>query len=238
MLPPSAPSARRDPVLVIAVSVLAVSAALAFTLTATGRSAPSGSAAPFAGPSSSGPAWAHPTPTAGSTAPSSAAAQPSAGRSSGALPPSGAPSAGATGMPDCPPSGVLVRAGGVDAAMGLRAMGLELLNCGTRTYRVRGYPVVRVLDAAYAPLDLDVVNGRSAVTALESVDAAPRPVTLRAGESAWATLVWRTTARDGAYLAVTPSPGQAPQTVKPEGGIDLGDTGRLGVGPWTVVSRR
>jgi hypothetical protein len=35
----------------------------------------------------------------------------------------------------------------VDAAMGLRALGILLINCGTRDYTAGGYPVVRVLDA-------------------------------------------------------------------------------------------
>ncbi len=235
--PTSAPPARRDPVLLIAVTVLALSAAVALVLTAISRPAPSVSAG-LADRSSPTPSWAGPTPSVVETSPRPAAAPPSGRSSSGALPPAGSAAAGAPGMPDCPRSGVLVRAGGINAAMGLRAMGLELLNCGSRTYAVRGYPEVRVLDATYAPLNLDVINGRSAVTALASVDAVPRPVTLRPGQSAWATLVWRTTARDGVHLAVTPSPGQPPQTVTPEGGIDLGDAGRLGVGPWTAVSTR
>ncbi len=236
---PSTPAASRpDPVLVIAVSVLALSAALALVLTTISRPASNASAG-IADRSSLAPSWVGPTPSAAGPFPLPAATPPSAGPpSAGALPPAGSATARAPGVPDCPRSGVLVRASGINAAMGLRAMGLELVNCGVRTYRVRGYPLVRVLDAGYAPLDLDVINGRSAVTALASVDAAPRTVTLRPGESAWATLVWRTTARDGVHLTVTPAPGQPPQTVTPEGGIDLGDTGRLGVGPWTAGTAR
>jgi hypothetical protein len=120
--------------------------------------------------------------------------------------------------------------------MGLRASGVELVNCGTRPYTVHGYPSVQVLDDAGEALTLEIVNGRSAVTMLDSVDAPPRTVVLEPGESAWSTLVWRTTAREGVRFWVVARPGEPPQTAAPtDGGIDLGDGGRLGVGPWRAL---
>src|SRR5690349_15614194 len=49
--------------------------------------------------------------------------------------------------PQCLEPGVELTVGEVDAAMGLRAVGITLRNCGTGTYTVNGYPVVDVLDA-------------------------------------------------------------------------------------------
>ena len=43
----------------------------------------------------------------------------------------------------CPPEGVRFEVGEGDAAMGLRVLGITLVNCGTRDYRLNGYPDVR-----------------------------------------------------------------------------------------------
>jgi hypothetical protein len=142
---------------------------------------------------------------------------------------------------ECPPSGVVVRAGAVDAAMGLRAMRLELVNCGTVDYTVNGYPDVRVLDEDGKPLDVTVVRGSSTVASIDRFDTPPAPVTARPGEWLVVGLVWRNTVTDGVvepvsgmYLEVVPAPGQPPQTVRPDGRVDLGTTGRLGVTAWGV----
>ncbi|PKT68320.1 hypothetical protein CW362_35760, partial [Streptomyces populi] len=42
----------------------------------------------------------------------------------------------------CPPSGLRLEAGPVDAAMGLRGMTLTLTDCGERPYEVNGRPAV------------------------------------------------------------------------------------------------
>jgi hypothetical protein len=153
-------------------------------------------------------------------------------------PPAGAASG------ECPPSGVLVRAGAVDAASGLRAMRLELLNCGTAAYSVNGYPDVRVLDEDRKPFDVTVVRGSSAVALIDGFDTAPAPVTAMPGEWLTVGLVWRNTVTDvvvdpvnGTYLEVVPAPGQPPQTVRPDGPVDLGTTGRLGITAWGVPRR-
>jgi Protein of unknown function (DUF4232) len=63
-------------------------------------------------------------------------------------------------------------------------------------------------------------------------------VTLAPGEQAVALLVWRNLTEDPAHLvlapamSVVPAVGEAPQLVAPEGGFDLGSTGRIGVSAW------
>ncbi|MEV4659112.1 DUF4232 domain-containing protein [Micromonospora sp. NPDC049301] len=147
------------------------------------------------------------------------------------------PSAGTDPMAGCPKSGVRIRATGSDAAMGLRALGLELVNCGDRPYQLNGYPVLRVLDEQRKPIILRVVNGAKAITS--GFDQPPRPVTLEAGERATAVVLWRNLVTDstvvatnGEYLRVAPAAGQPAEDVDPDGPIDVGNTGRIGVSAW------
>ena len=121
--------------------------------------------------------------------------------------------------------------------MGLRALVFELLNCGALPYRVKGHPAVRLLGPDRTPLSAEIIEGRSAVTVLPPVDAAPAMVTLRPGERAEAVLVWRTTAIPGpadraTYFEVTARAGDEPQIVDPVRQLDIGTGGRLGIGPW------
>ncbi|MEE1930211.1 DUF4232 domain-containing protein [Streptomyces sp. TRM 70351] len=133
--------------------------------------------------------------------------------------------------------GMLVRAGMVEAATGLRALGLRLVNCGDTPHTVDGYPDVRVLDDERQPLDVAVHDGPRAVTGGD--EPGPRPVTLRPGEEARAAVYWRNTYDDttrlpvhGTHLDVAPAPGDPWQTVTPDGGLDLGSTGKLALSPW------
>ncbi|MGW1076612.1 DUF4232 domain-containing protein [Streptomyces sp. NPDC002537] len=142
-----------------------------------------------------------------------------------------------TSPPACPESGLTVRAGAVDAAMGLRVMTVELVNCGTSHRTVSGYPDVRVLDGDRKPLDVTVEHGSSDVTDLKGFPTESMPVALRPGERAVAGLTWRNTVTDvtkppanGAYLSVAPAPGAARQAVAET--IDLGTTGKLTTSPW------
>lgn len=158
--------------------------------------------------------------------------------------PTAAPAPSATTTAACP-DGVVVRAGIVDTAMGLRAFGLDLVNCGNRPYTVNGYPAIRVLDEEHKPLDVVVGHGSEPVTAPDAWDAPPKPVTLGPGEKAAARLVWRNTVTDGtaapvigAFVEVTPAEGQRPQIVSPDGGVDLGTTGRVGVSAWLTPPTR
>ncbi|WNI24771.1 DUF4232 domain-containing protein [Streptomyces sp. ITFR-16] len=150
-----------------------------------------------------------------------------------AVPAAEAPS----GSGACPPSGIRVTADRGDAAMGLRVVGLHLLNCGSADYGIEGYPALRLLDEDRDPVrGVRVLHGTDQISTGIGGDPAPRPLTLRPGESAYANLAWRNTTQEGdavnaPYVTVTAKPGAAPVTVTPE--LDLGTTGRLGVGPWT-----
>jgi hypothetical protein len=151
-----------------------------------------------------------------------------------------------TTIPTCPESGVQVTTGVVDAAMGLRVMAIELTNCGAQTYTVTGYPVLTLLDEERQPFDVQVLHGAEPITRDEGFctptgqfDAGPQPVTLAAGERAVARVVWRNLTTDefdhlvnATYLSVAPSAGEMPHEVAPNGGIDLGTTGQLGVSAW------
>ncbi|ARX87506.1 DUF4232 domain-containing protein [Streptomyces alboflavus] len=186
------------------------------------------------------PSAAGPTPSHGDPAPSY-----------GVTPdelPSGAESAPQYGAPppeprqasrDCSGKrGALVEPGPVDAAMGLRAMRLTLTHCGTGTYRLDGYPGLRALGDDGAPLDVRTLRGTERITT-GVPDPGPHPVALRRGESATAVVVWRNTHTDLANpavhaprLRVVPAPGAPARTVTPDGGIDLGSTGRIGTAAW------
>ncbi|MEU8182328.1 DUF4232 domain-containing protein [Micromonospora sp. NPDC049047] len=147
------------------------------------------------------------------------------------------PSASVDAPPSCPASGVRIRSTGGDAAMGLRALGLELVNCGDRPYQLNGYPVLHVFDEQHEPVMLRVVNGAKEITS--GFDQPPRQVTLAAGERATAVVLWRNLVTDstvvatnGEFLTVAPAAGQPGEEVDPDGPIDLGNTGRIGVSAW------
>lgn len=151
-----------------------------------------------------------------------------------------------TTIPPCPPSGVQVTVGDVDASMGLRVMGVRLTNCSTQTYTVTGYPEVTLLDEDQQPFDVQVLHGAEPITSNQGFctptgqfDAGPQPVTLAPGEQAFSSLVWRNLTTDeldrlvnATSLLVAPAAGDTPQELDPSGGIDLGTTGRLGVSAW------
>ncbi|MCT2594427.1 DUF4232 domain-containing protein [Streptomyces sp. N2-109] len=155
-------------------------------------------------------------------------------------PASASASPSAMPAPACPESGILVRPGTAEAAMGLRVMSVELVNCGAESpYTVNGYPTVRVLDGDREVLDIDVRHGASSVALLDQFDKGPQPVTLKRGEKAVAKLVWRNTvtissepAANGRHLTVTPAAGSDEQTVPAN--VDLGNTGKLGVSAWAA----
>ncbi|MER5864882.1 DUF4232 domain-containing protein [Kitasatospora sp. NPDC002040] len=140
----------------------------------------------------------------------------------------------------CPPSGMRVSADRGDAAMGLRAVGLHLENCGTGTVELNGYPELQVVGQDHKPVDgVQILHGGSAISTGAGADDPPRPLALKPGERAYAGLVWRNTVELGQadpvnapYLRVRAKAGAAPVMVVPE--LDLGTTGRLGVGAWTV----
>ncbi|MFG2332425.1 DUF4232 domain-containing protein [Streptomyces sp. NPDC048604] len=151
-----------------------------------------------------------------------------------------APSPSAPAGPACPAPGIRVSSGMVTAAMGLRAMPVTLTNCGSADQKVDGYPDVQVRDVDRRRMDVTVLKGTGPITTLD--DPGPRPVTLKPGESARSMFVWRYSAVDpatgagsGVYVEIAPAAGVARQTVVPEGGLDIGDTGLLGTTSWQKV---
>lgn len=151
-----------------------------------------------------------------------------------------------TSVPECPASGARVALSGQDAAMGIRLTSLELTNCGEEPYSVTGYPELTLLDEERQPFTVEVLHGAEPITSDSGYctptgrfDPGPQPVTLAPGERAFAGVVWRNLTTDefdklitAPYLSVVPSEGEEPQETSPPGGIDLGTTGRLGVGAW------
>ncbi|MET9502463.1 DUF4232 domain-containing protein [Streptomyces sp. NPDC006622] len=142
---------------------------------------------------------------------------------------------------DCPSSGIRVFADEGDAAMGLRVVGLRLENCGSRDHFVNGYPLLELLDDNREPVDgVRILKGSGGITTGAGPDEAPEPVTLKPGETAIATLVWRNTTASGMpvtvpYVRVRAHAGADPVMVTP--GLDLGTTGELGVRPWRRAPR-
>ncbi|CAM5338469.1 DUF4232 domain-containing protein [Streptomyces aurantiogriseus] len=141
-----------------------------------------------------------------------------------------------TAAGECPSSGIRVTADQGDAAMGLRVVGLHLENCGTDDYTVNGYPLLELLDDAREPVDgVRILQGSGEITTATGPDEPPRPVTLKPGEKATASLVWRNITDFGTpvnvpYVRVRAKAGADPVTVTPH--LDLGTTGKLGVRPW------
>ncbi|MGW1395609.1 DUF4232 domain-containing protein [Streptomyces nigra] len=136
----------------------------------------------------------------------------------------------------CPKSGVRLYTDEGNAAMGLRVVGLHLVNCGARPYELDGYPRLELQDEEHARVDgVEILRGTQGIGSGIGGQDAPQPLTLQPGEAAATTLAWRNTTQAGTpvnapYARVWAKPGAGPVTVVPE--LDLGTTGRLGVGPW------
>ncbi|MCJ1677328.1 DUF4232 domain-containing protein [Streptomyces sp. APSN-46.1] len=171
----------------------------------------------------------------GPTAPTRAAGP---GRAAKPSAPAGAPRTAS--REPCPAGGVRLREGGGDAAMGLRVAGVELVNCGAEPYVLEGYPEIRLLDKDGAPVEVAVGTGTNGVTtAVPSVEASPQRMSLRPGGEASTTLVWRNTVTDvtvpaveGWEVEIVPRPGAPRVRLRLTQPIDLGNTGKLGFGPW------
>ncbi|MFF7995739.1 DUF4232 domain-containing protein [Kitasatospora xanthocidica] len=140
----------------------------------------------------------------------------------------------------CPASGLRLYADEGDAAMGLRVLGLHLRNCGTATVNLDGYPTLQLLDPEHRPVDgVRLLSGGAEIAAGTGADNPPQKIALRPGEGARTALVWRNTILDGSpvnvpYVRVRATPDAAPVMVTPE--LDLGTTGRLGIGAWARES--
>jgi hypothetical protein len=140
----------------------------------------------------------------------------------------------------CPPSGVFVRKGQGDAAMGLRTLGIDLINCGGTPVTLNGHPHITLLDGDGASIPASVRNGSGGVSGVESFDRRPAPLTVLPGGSATASILWRNLVTDGTRPATTaPSitvvakPGMP--AVRVDGmNVDLGNTTKVGVSPWRL----
>ncbi|TDC85660.1 DUF4232 domain-containing protein [Micromonospora sp. KC606] len=153
------------------------------------------------------------------------------------------PTPGVSSGPECLTSGVALTAGQVEAASGLRAMRVTMVNCGKMPYAVNGHPALRVLDADRKPLTLTIAEGTSNISRIDGFDDAPQPGTLAPGGEATAVLVWRNTVTDssvpattGVHIEVAPAAGQPTQLLTPQAGVDLGTTGTIATSPWVVAS--
>jgi hypothetical protein len=154
----------------------------------------------------------------------------------------GPPSRSATSRPvaPCPPEGVLLAAGTTDAAMGLRALGVTLTNCGQKAYRVNGYPAVQALGKDRRTLDVKVLHGTTEIAGpIPPWNGPPEALTVAPGQQVSCVVVWRNTYNDirrppvsAPFLRVAAAPGRPSRLVTPDDPLDLGSTGRLGVSPW------
>ncbi|WP_413759556.1 DUF4232 domain-containing protein [Streptomyces sp. MMBL 11-3] len=179
-----------------------------------------------------------PTPTRGpvEVAPSPEGTGPSPSPPFGTAEPSTAVSGLQT--EGCPKSGLRFAADQGDAAMGLRAMGLDVTNCGDEPRKLDGYPAVTVLDAAGDPFPgVRTVRGTDQVS-MAPEDPDPRPITLAPGESAHAALYWRMHNTDGVYLRVAARQGDATVTVQPPNPLDIGPENVLGTTAWQPAQAR
>lgn len=140
------------------------------------------------------------------------------------------PSPTATG--ECPASGAVVTMGEVQAVMMSRAVVLTLTNCGTKPYRVVGYPSVQALgeDGERLPVK---VNPAGSVFGR---DQGPKEVLLDPGLTVRSMLAWVSTKEGGELvmadaleLAAAPDAGAR---VHPLEGHDIRYMDELNVTAW------
>ncbi|MFJ7943578.1 DUF4232 domain-containing protein [Streptomyces sp. NPDC096354] len=148
--------------------------------------------------------------------------------------PASPPSAAARA--DCPSSGLVVDMGEVEAALGHRAVGLTLTNCGNKPYRVDGYPSVRVLDDEGEPLPVKVNPGSSYM----GTDPGPKEIMLKPGKSLHSLVAWVSTATggdliEGDALEIAPAPGLEARTFPLEGS-DVRLLDELNMTAWRTAS--
>lgn len=147
--------------------------------------------------------------------------------------------------PQCPEGGVRLLEAGGDAAMGLRVEGFQLLNCGTEEYVLEGYPEVTPRDGRGDRPEVAVVHGASGITTgVPDIEAPPQRVVLAPGQAAAWSVVWRNLVTDPSVpattvtaLEVVPRPDAPRLRLDLTRPLDLGNTGKLGTGPWTAVAR-
>ncbi|WP_435842149.1 DUF4232 domain-containing protein [Streptomyces cyaneofuscatus] len=132
----------------------------------------------------------------------------------------------------CPASGAVVTMGEVQAVMMSRAAVLTLTNCGSKPYRVDGYPSVQALgeDGERLPVK---VNPAGSVF---GQDKGPEPRTLKPGATVQSMLAWVSTQEGGELvmadaleLAAAPDAGAR---VQPLEGHDIRYMDELNITAW------
>src|SRR5687768_12280452 len=75
----------------------------------------------------------------------------------------------ASDEPSCA-TGLRFVTGYTDAAMGLRLMSIEMVNCGTQPVELNGYPQVKLLDERWQKLDVEIINGSGGISRVDGFD--------------------------------------------------------------------
>ncbi|MFD5904277.1 DUF4232 domain-containing protein [Streptomyces microflavus] len=151
-------------------------------------------------------------------------------------PPAGVPAQGPDPSPtatgECPASGAVVTMGEVQAVMMSRAVVLTLTNCGTKPYRVVGYPSVQALGEDGERLPVKVNPAGS----MFGRDQGPKEVFLDPGLTVRSMLAWVSTKEGGELvmadaleLAAAPDAGAR---VHPLEGHDIRYMDELNVTAW------
>ncbi|MFD8631902.1 DUF4232 domain-containing protein [Streptomyces sp. NPDC059533] len=167
------------------------------------------------------------------------ALRPSSPRPSSPRPPSARPS-----QPACPEGGVRLVEGDGDAAMGLRVAEVRLVNCGAQPYVLEGYPRLSLRDDGNQSVEVAVEHGAAGITTgVPNVDAPPERLTLAPGQAASVAMVWRNLVTDfsapavsGRTVEIEPRSGAPLLSLRLARPVDLGNTGKLGLGPWRAVA--
>ncbi|MEV4973002.1 DUF4232 domain-containing protein [Streptomyces scopuliridis] len=168
--------------------------------------------------------------------PAAVASEPSARLSAEPLP--GRPASpepwAATGPGRCLASGVAFSHGEVNAALGIRAVSIRLRNCGTKPYRVNGYPEIGVLDEDRDRVGLKLIHGNESTGAAD--DQGPRELTLAPGESVVSVLQWNNRITEsgahatGSHVVIAAAPDEERDTLPLS--LDIGSDGELRVTAW------
>lgn len=134
----------------------------------------------------------------------------------------------------CTKTGTSIAIGAVDAALGHRALGIELRNCSRRPVVVNGYPAIRVLDAQRHALPVRVEHGSSYM----GRDAGAKRITLAPGKRLVSLISWSATVTqgkkaDGEFVTIEPRRGDPPTTFGVW--LDLGTTAEVSVIAWSAA---
>ncbi|EMD24526.1 DUF4232 domain-containing protein [Amycolatopsis azurea] len=134
----------------------------------------------------------------------------------------------------CLGTGVTVKSGPVEVALGHRAVVLTLTNCGTTPRTLTGYPEVRLLDKKKQPMAVEVEHG----TSYMAIDPGVSPQTVQPGGTLLSVVSWSNTVtagspEAGAYVTVAAATGDPEQRITVD--TDLGTTGKLTLTAWNAA---